>query len=89
MYEERVTLWRAPSAEDAIESAEEEARAYCEDLEQAEYLGLAQSYELPDPPEHGREVFSLMRESALNDTRYLDAFFDTGTERQGHIGPRR
>jgi len=67
LYEERVTLWQAGSAEDAIELAE------------------AQCDELSDPPAHGAEVFSLMRESELDETAYLDTFFDAGTERQGEV----
>jgi hypothetical protein len=84
LYEERVTLWRAGSAEEAIAAAEEEARSYCDDLD-AEYLGLAQSYALSDVPGNGVEVFSLMRKSVLDVQAYLDAFFDTGTESQRHL----
>jgi len=32
LYEERVTLWRAPSAEEAIARAEAEAASYAADL---------------------------------------------------------
>jgi hypothetical protein len=46
------------------------------------YLGIAQSYRLADAPADGAEVFSLMRSSTLEPGEYLDAFFDTGTERQ-------
>lgn len=46
------------------------------------YLGLAQAYRLADEPGDGAEVFSLVRKSDLDDKAYLDAFFDTGTERQ-------
>jgi len=34
----------------------------------------------------GAEVFSLLRESDLEPDAYLDAFFDTGTERQTESG---
>jgi hypothetical protein len=81
-YEERVTLWRASSHDAAIERAEAEARDYADVLAPAEYVGLAQSYELPDAPADGVEVFSLLRDSDLTLSDYLDAFFDTGTERQ-------
>jgi hypothetical protein len=33
-------------------------------------------------PVDGAEVFSLMRDSQLAPAEYLDAFFDTGSERQ-------
>ena len=80
-YEERVTLWRAESFEAAIEQAEAEAHDYAEVLS-LRYLGLAQAYKLADLPGDGAEVFSLCRESELGERAYLDAFFDTGTERQ-------
>lgn len=40
-YEERVTLWRAASFDEAIESAEQEARQYADDLGDVTYLDLA------------------------------------------------
>jgi hypothetical protein len=40
LYEERITLWRAESFEEAIERAEREALEYSADVE-AEYVGLA------------------------------------------------
>lgn len=78
-YEERITLWRAKSAEDAIRLAEVEARTYEAQIE-VEYLGLAQSYRIADPIEQGGEVFSMIRKSDLAPSDYLDRFFDTGTE---------
>lgn len=81
-YEERVTLWRASGFDAAIALAEQEAHDYADDVE-ALYLGLAQAYRLAEPPGHGTEVFSLMRDSDLDTEDYLDAFFDTGEERQG------
>ena len=83
-YEERVTLWRASSHDEAIERAGTEARDYAAVLAPAEYLGLAQSYHLPEAPADGVEVFSLLRDSDLTPSEYLDAFFDTGGERQQH-----
>lgn len=56
-YEERVLIWRAESLDDAIEQAEQEARAYTDDLGH-EYLGLAQAYLIGDDvPESGDEVY--------------------------------
>jgi hypothetical protein len=85
VYEERITMWRAESREGAIAQAESEAAHYAELLPANRYLGLAQLYEMVDPPAHGAEMFSLIRESDLPDGEYLDAFFDTGTERQRHF----
>ena len=81
LFEERITLWEASSFDEAIEQAEAEAEDYASGL--CEYLGLAQAYELVEAPGHGREVFSLMRESFLGDDDYLEAFFTTGAEAEG------
>ena len=80
-YEERITLWRTDSADEAIERAETEALVYASG-NGVEYLGMAQSYRLADEPAEGAEVFSLIRRSTLEPGPYLDAFFDTGTEYQ-------
>ncbi|TDD57412.1 hypothetical protein E1263_23870 [Kribbella antibiotica] len=84
VYEERITLWRASSAEEAIERAEAEALVYACSVEESPdtYLGIAQSYRLVEGPGDGAEVFSLMRNSTLEPDKYLDTFFDTGAERQ-------
>ncbi len=84
-YEERITLWRAASAEEAMQRAEAEAEGYAATIEEApsKYLGLAQAYRLDDEPVDGAEIYSLMRDSALSHDRYLNRFFDTGAERQG------
>lgn len=86
-YEERITLWRAPTAEIAIERAEAEATQYAAAIEDAPatFLGFSQSYQLFDVPADGAEVFSLMRDSDLGPAAYLNRFFDDGKERQRHI----
>jgi hypothetical protein len=81
-YEERVTLWLAPDIDQALVWAEQEADAYAAGLVGCDYLGLAQAYQVLGGPVHGAEVFSLTRESELDPQPYLDAFFDTGSERQ-------
>jgi len=87
LYEERVTLWRARSIEEAIARAEAEVLDYADPNERLfEYIGLAQAFQtdIPDrAPGSGDEVFSLIRGSDLEPSDYLDRFFDTGTERQG------
>ena len=80
LYEERITLWQATSVEEAIALAEGEALEYAGDED--EYLEIAQAYQLYEGPAQGVEVFSLMRSSDLEPDAYLDAFFDTGAERQ-------
>jgi hypothetical protein len=80
-YEERITLWRAESFDDAIAQAEAEAHAYVETIESTdEFTGLAQAFHLFDDPGHGMEVFSLIRRSRLDTDEYLARFFDTGDE---------
>ena len=63
--------------------AEAEAQTYAAAIpeEPDRYLGLAQAFALFDAPGDGAEVFSLLRESRLAAEDYLDAFFDTGSER--------
>ena len=80
-YEERITLWKAESADDAIRLAEAEARTHAAEIE-SEYLGLAQSCRIGDLVEEGAQIFSLMRRSSLSPDDYIDRFFDTGTEYQ-------
>jgi hypothetical protein len=81
-YEERITLWRAGSSDEALEKAAAEAEEYAE-FAGASYLSdFGQAYELADaPPRNGAEVFSLTRASALPPRPYLERFFDTGDER--------
>jgi hypothetical protein len=82
-YEERLTLWKAQSSDEAIALAEAEAAEYVVAID-AKYIKLAQSFQLFDPPGHSREVYSLTRESALPPDEYLDAFFATGREITRH-----
>lgn len=84
LYEERVTIWRSSTFDDAIASAEAEASEYASTLE-AEYVGLAQAFHLAvedRPLASGDEVFSLMRRSDLPPFDYLSRFFSDGSERQ-------
>jgi hypothetical protein len=80
-FEERITLWRSASEEEAMTRAEEEASEYVSTVG-GSVLGLFQSYRVGEPPADGSEVFSLIRRSDLSSARYLDAFFDTGSELQ-------
>ncbi len=88
VYEERITLWNAATFEEAIDLAETDAKAYAQS-KGFECLDLFQSYWLFNSLEglpQGREVYSLIRESDLDPSSYLDAFFDTGLERSGDYG---
>jgi hypothetical protein len=87
-YEERVTLWRAHSVEDALARSEIEAERYA--LESGvEYLGFAQAYFIGGGAVSGDgdEVFSLLRDSDLAPDDYLAAFFDTGGEHDQQSPP--
>jgi hypothetical protein len=81
-FEERITLWLADSADEAIERAEAEAEQHAAEIDDAPstYLGLAQSFHLFDAPADGTEVFSLLRDSELPADEYLSTFFATGSE---------
>src|SRR5437588_2682084 len=59
-YEERVTVWRAETFDNAIAKAEAEAEGYASDVD-AEYVGLAQAYRMADDLLDGAEVISLIR----------------------------
>ena len=80
-FEERITLWRSSSEEEAMKRAEEEASDYASAVGWR-VLGLFQSYRVGESPADGSEVFSLIRRSELPSARYLNAFFDTGSELQ-------
>lgn len=84
-YEERLTLWRAESFDQAITLAEAEALGYAAEQTDTTFAGLAQAYRMFDAPEHGAEIFSLIRDSELTRQAYLTAYFDTGQERQGDV----
>ena len=81
VYEERLTLWRARSLDEAIGRGELEAREYCADLDGVEYADFAEAYRMFGEPGEGAEVFSLMRESGLPAGEYVGRFFATGAER--------
>lgn len=82
-FEERITLWEASSADEAIAKAETEAAEHVAMLgEPFKLLDLFQGFELFSPLGDGVEVFSLIRDSDLDADEYVDSFFDTGTEYQ-------
>ncbi len=85
-YEERVTLWRSSSFEEAVARAEAEAAEYAAAADPPlRPLDFAQVYELFEQPGEGMEVFSLLRDSKLTEEEYLSRYFTTGDERQGRL----
>jgi len=82
LYEERIVVLQAQSFNDAIVEAEKEANEYANDKSTARYLGYVNVFKLfDDTIENKTEVYSLMRDSSLDPTDYLNTFFDTGSER--------
>lgn len=87
-YEERVTLWRCATFDEATDRALGESREYAAGVDVAD-CDIAQAYWIPDNDavhldarSHGAEVFSLLRRSTLDPDAYIDRFFDTGDEIQ-------
>ncbi len=80
-YEERIVLFRASSFEDAIAQAEHEAEGYGK-RNATKPLDYFMAYQLDDEDlPGGIEVFSLIRDSNLEDREYLERHYDTGNER--------
>lgn len=77
-YEERVTIWRADSFEEAIEMASLEAQEYAEGT--GTYLRFCQAFEMYNDPKDGAEVYSIQREDERDPNTYIDAMYDTGRE---------
>jgi hypothetical protein len=82
LFEERVVLLRATDFDDAIAKGEIEVQEYCRGLREVAYVEYINVYRLEaDTIGDGTEVFSLMRESKLSDSDYLDHFYDDDNER--------
>lgn len=80
VYEERVILLKAMDFDQAIARAEKDAHSYAE--ERCIYTGFVDVFRIfDDDIGEDTEVYSLMRTSALTPNKYLDHFYDTGTER--------
>ena len=81
MYEERIILVRARNADDAIERAEQEAREYCRDLVDCEYLGYVNLFEIYDEElTDGAEIFANMQQSDLRPEDYLNLHYPAGPD---------
>ena len=78
-YEERITLWEADGAQEAIAYAEDDALRHAEYAD-AVYLGSARAFAMRGAPGSGCEVYALLRASALGPDDYVRQFVDTGRE---------
>ena len=88
MFEERVTLWQAPSEDDAISQAQREAAEYVATIN-GRRSSICSSRRPGFLSLRLRAAgSSLIRKSSLTPAEYLNAFFDTGNENQ-RTGPWR
>ncbi len=78
-------MWPAANFDEAIAAAEAEATTYAANLDDVEFAGLSQAFQMFDAPGPGAEVFSLMRTSDLDTASYLTRFFDTGLESEQRV----
>ena len=82
-YEERTVLFHEVAFENAIAKARKEAEDYIQDSEMitTDYFSAFEIY--TDGFESGTEVFSLIRDSDMENNDYVNSFYDTGGERVG------
>jgi len=81
-FEERITMWRAESAEQALGKGEAEAREYAKQHGYT-FTGFIESFHLAEAHlSEGTEVFSLLRDSPLESREYISRHLDTGGERR-------
>ena len=82
VYEERIVLLRAESLDEALRLAEAEAQRYTAGNDEIRYCNFASVFHLfEDQIGDGAEVYSLMRQSPLSQSQYIDRYYDAGTER--------
>lgn len=80
VYEERIVLIHAGSADEAIRLGEAEAREYAS-ANDAEYLGFIDTFHsFATELGAGTEVYSLMRTSSLKSEDFVTRYFDDGTQ---------
>jgi len=81
LYEERTTLWRATSFEDAHAQAEEESKNYAAE-DDCIFIRVSDSFKLFDETiEAGTEVFSTMRGSNMDPELYQKTYCCTPYDR--------
>jgi len=81
LYEERVTLWKAASFEEAHQFAEQEARQYASEAK-CVFVALTDSFHLfEEKLSPGAEVYSSMRGSNLRPADFRKTFCVTARDR--------
>jgi hypothetical protein len=89
LYEERVTLWRSGSWDEAYRLARIEAQTYAEEAG-AIIIGTTDAFNLFDAEcGHGSEVWSVMRGSHFDAKTYTNTFCTTHRDRRHeYTGPQ-
>jgi hypothetical protein len=81
LYEERITLWKASSFEEAHRLAEEEARQYASEAK-CVFVASTDSFHLfEEELSVGTEAYSMMRGSNLQPAAYRKTFCVTARDR--------
>lgn len=84
VYEERIIVVLASSFEEAVARAETEAAEYIGG--HGKYLGFCDAYGTGRAVlAEGGEVYSLMREVALDQREFIDRYHDDGTEKSREV----
>jgi hypothetical protein len=79
-YEERITLVRAGTFNEAIRKGEAEAKRYAGKHGECEYLGFIDVFALFDiTVKEGSEVYSVMRSIRLSKKEFIGRHYDDGT----------
>ena len=83
LYEERITLWRVSTFEEAFSLAEAEAREYASD--DCIFVRATDCFHLFDESVgHGSEVWSVMRGSHFDAETYAQTFCATSRDRTAY-----
>ena len=86
LYEERITLWKANSIEEAHAKAEAEARRYAAEAA-CHFVDSTDSFLLEgESLDSGSEVYSIMRGSNFDPDQYQRTFCITDLERAKPLG---
>lgn len=84
VFEERITIWHAASAESAERQARRESHRYGVTNRHPTLVAIMAVDEIgPARPNHGDLIFTFVRPSTAAPDEYLDTFFDAGPE----VGP--
>lgn len=83
VYEERLTLWRASSLDEAVSRGELEAHEYCADLDGVEYTDFAEAYRMFGEPGRVPRSSPSCGRAGCPCGDYVGRFFATGAERTG------